>query len=121
MGTAILDGVQTGLDVVGLVPGFGEIADGVNALIYTGRGDYVNAGLSAAAMIPFAGWAATDGKFANKAVKYHNRVDASNSMFLDGMMLLDISLFGMAVKLDMETILIRHTVYIYGFLINFGT
>jgi hypothetical protein len=67
MGTAILDGVQTGLDVVGLIPGVGEIADGVNALIYTGRGDYVNAGLSAAAMIPFAGWAATGTKLGKKA------------------------------------------------------
>lgn len=66
----ILDGIQTGLDVVGLIPGFGEIADGVNALIYTGRGDYVNAGLSTAAMIPLAGWAATGGKLGNKALRF---------------------------------------------------
>lgn len=69
IGTAILDGVQTGLDVVGLIPGVGEIADGLNAAIYTGRGDYTNAALSAAAMIPFAGWAATGGKLGNKAYK----------------------------------------------------
>ena len=68
-GTQILDVLQTGLDVVGLIPGVGEIADGINALIYTGRGDYVNAGLSAAAMIPFAGWAATGGKLGMKAAK----------------------------------------------------
>lgn len=64
-----LDNLQTGLDVVGLVPGFGEIADGLNAAIYAGRGDYVNAGLSVAAMVPLVGMAATGGKFVNKALK----------------------------------------------------
>ena len=64
-----MDWVQGGLDVAGLIPGIGEIADGINALIYVVNGDYINAGLSAAAMIPFAGWAATGAKVANKAVK----------------------------------------------------
>jgi RHS repeat-associated protein len=73
IGTKVADAVQTTLDVVGLVPGLGEVADGVNALIYLGRGDYTNAGLSAAAMIPFAGWAATGGKFINKGLKYSKK------------------------------------------------
>ena len=77
----ILDGVQIGLDVVGLVPVVGEIADGVNALIYVGRGDYVNASLSAAAMIPFVGWAATGGKMINKGLKYSKRVDAATDLY----------------------------------------
>ncbi|MCB0077369.1 MAG: WXG100 family type VII secretion target [Anaerolineales bacterium] len=59
--------VHGGLDVLGLVPGFGEVADGVNALIYLAEGDYLNAGLSAAAMIPFAGWGATGAKFGIRA------------------------------------------------------
>lgn len=80
-GAAVLDGVQTALDVVGLIPGLGEIADGVNSLIYTARGDYVNAGLSAAAMVPFAGWAATGGKFINKAVKYQDRVETATDIY----------------------------------------
>ena len=63
----ILDNFQTGLDIVGLVPGLGEAADGANALIYLARGDKVNAGLSLAAMIPIAGVAATGAKFAKKA------------------------------------------------------
>ncbi|MEL6865014.1 MAG: polymorphic toxin-type HINT domain-containing protein [Bacteroidota bacterium] len=62
-----LDWVQTGLDVVGLVPGLGEVADGVNALIYLGRGDYTNAALSAAAMVPLAGAGATAAKYINKS------------------------------------------------------
>ncbi len=61
-----LNWVQGGLDVAGLIPGFGEVADGLNALISLGRGDYAGAALSAAAMIPFAGWGAAGGKFALK-------------------------------------------------------
>lgn len=45
-----------------LIPGVGEIADGANGLIYTARGDALNAGLSFSAMIPVAGWVATGGK-----------------------------------------------------------
>ena len=74
IGSKALDGVQTVLDVVGLVPGVGEIADGVNAVVYLGRGDIANAALSGAAMVPFAGWAATGGKLATKAVKYGDDV-----------------------------------------------
>jgi uncharacterized protein RhaS with RHS repeats len=61
-----MDTFQTGLDVVGLVPGFGEPVDLVNGGIYAVRGDYLNAGLSLGAAVPFAGWGATLGKFANK-------------------------------------------------------
>lgn len=60
--------VHIGLDVVGLIPGVGEIADGANALIYLAEGDKVNAALSAAAMIPGAGMAATGAKWGKKAV-----------------------------------------------------
>ncbi|MEL6862995.1 MAG: polymorphic toxin-type HINT domain-containing protein [Bacteroidota bacterium] len=62
-----LDWVQTGLDVVGLVPGLGEVADGLNAVIYLGRGDYTNAALSVAAMNPVGGQAATALKYVNKS------------------------------------------------------
>ncbi|MEK7254087.1 MAG: RHS repeat-associated core domain-containing protein, partial [Bacteroidota bacterium] len=72
-----LDWFQTGLDVAGLIPGVGEIADGLNAGIYAARGDYVNAALSAAAMIPGAGWGATAAKYANKA---DNFADAARAV-----------------------------------------
>jgi hypothetical protein len=65
-----LDWFQGGLDVAGLVPGVGELADGTNALIYLGRGDYVNAGLSGAGMIPFAGWGATGAKWGRRGLEY---------------------------------------------------
>jgi hypothetical protein len=64
---SLLDGLQFGLDVIGLVPGFGEVADGINGLISLGRGDYVGAGLSFGAMVPVAGWGATAGKFGRRA------------------------------------------------------
>jgi len=64
------------LDGLGLIPGLGEIADGANALWYLAQGDKVNAGLSAAAMIPFFGWGATAGKLGLKGKK---ALDAANA------------------------------------------
>jgi len=57
------------LDVVGLVPVYGELADGANAAWYAAEGDYTNAALSAAAMVPFAGWGATGTKLGMKGYK----------------------------------------------------
>jgi RHS repeat-associated protein len=54
------------LDILGLVPGVGELADGVNAAWYAAEGDYVNASLSAAAMIPGAGAAVIAAKYGKK-------------------------------------------------------
>lgn len=67
--TDVLDGVQVGLDIVGLIPVVSIAADGANALIYTARGDYSSAALSAAAMVPFAGWGAKGVKYVMKAEK----------------------------------------------------
>ncbi|RNB62105.1 hypothetical protein EDM57_00020, partial [Brevibacillus gelatini] len=43
---SFLDGVQLALDIVGLIPGIGEIADLANAGISLARGDYAGAALS---------------------------------------------------------------------------
>ncbi len=51
----VLDVVQTLLDVAGLIPVVGEIFDGANALISLGRGNYVDAALSVASMVPVEG------------------------------------------------------------------
>jgi hypothetical protein len=67
------------LDVIGLVPVVGEVADGANALWYAAEGDYTNAALSAAAMIPVAGWAATGGKFAVKGYKFVHTLDGAKA------------------------------------------
>jgi uncharacterized membrane protein YgcG len=65
---AVKEVVQTGLDVLGLIPVFGEVADVANGVIYTISGDLTNAGLSYAGAIPFVGWAATGTKWARKAI-----------------------------------------------------
>lgn len=64
-----LDYVHIVLDVAGLFPVVGNVADGINAGLYALRGDWVNAGLSATAMIPGIGQGATGAKYANKARK----------------------------------------------------
>ncbi len=63
------DSLQTGLDIVGLVPAFGEIADIANGCISLARGNYADAALSFAAAVPFVGAAATAGKIAKKVKK----------------------------------------------------
>ncbi|MGV5309801.1 hypothetical protein ACV4V9_20475, partial [Pseudomonas aeruginosa] len=63
------DGLQTTLDVAGLIPGVGEIADLANAGISLARGDYAGAALSLVSAIPFAGWFGTAGKAARRGAK----------------------------------------------------
>ena len=62
-----LDYLQGGLDVAGVIPVLGEPADLLNAGIYTSQGDYLNAGLSVGSSMPFLGWGATIGKYADEA------------------------------------------------------
>ena len=57
------------LEVAGLIPVLGEPADGINAVWYEAEGDHLNAGLSAAGMVPFLGWGATGAKLTVKGVK----------------------------------------------------
>ena len=50
------------LDLGGLVPGVGEVADLLNAAWYKAEGDDLSAAISAAGAVPFAGWGATGAK-----------------------------------------------------------
>jgi RHS repeat-associated protein len=63
-----VDSIQTGLDVLGMIPVVGEAFDAVNGAIYAARGDALNAGLSFAACIPVVGTAATGIKLGAKAI-----------------------------------------------------
>ncbi len=67
--TTSLDYLQTGLDVAGMVPVLGEACDALNAGISLGRGNYGDAAMSLAAMIPIAGAGVTAGKFGKKIYK----------------------------------------------------
>lgn len=60
--------VHLGLDLIGLVPVLGEVADLTNGLIYSLEGDGINAVLSLGAAIPFAGWFFTGAKYAEKVI-----------------------------------------------------
>jgi hypothetical protein len=50
-----IDKFQTALDWVGIIPGFGDIIDAVNALIYFARGKYLDGILSLVAIVPVVG------------------------------------------------------------------
>ncbi len=65
---AINEMVHLGLDVIGLFPVAGEVADLLNGAIYTLQGDGVNATLSFASAIPVAGWFSAGIKFATRGV-----------------------------------------------------
>jgi RHS repeat-associated protein len=79
LGGQALEGLQTFLDVMGLVPGAGEYADAANVLIYAIRGDLANAGVSLAALLPIGGQAATSARLFRKGVLGHLGVDAAEA------------------------------------------
>lgn len=68
-GDEVLDRIQLGLDIVGLIPVVGEIADIANAGISLARGDYAGAALSLVSAIPFAGYLGTAGKVGRHTAK----------------------------------------------------
>jgi hypothetical protein len=74
--SSVLNALQTGLSMLGFVPGFGAIADVVNAGISAARGDYIGAGFSLAAAVPFIGDFAAAGK-AIRSVTQVSRVSHS--------------------------------------------
>ena len=77
-GESVMDWVHTGLDVVGFVPGIGDVADGANAVLYLCEGDYVNAALSATSMIPLVGDAVSKGgKAVKTAIKHSDDIVAA--------------------------------------------
>ncbi len=64
----ILETLHIGLDAIGMIPVAGEVADLTNGVLYTIEGDGINATLSFAATIPFAGWFATGAKYAHRKI-----------------------------------------------------
>jgi hypothetical protein len=61
------DFVHDALDVAGLVPGFGEPADALNAALYAAEGKLFDAGISAAAVLTGIGSAGTLSRLGGKA------------------------------------------------------
>ncbi|WP_375447099.1 type VI secretion system tube protein TssD [uncultured Fibrella sp.] len=76
--SAFMEGLHGVLDVVGMIPVIGEVADLANAAIYTSEGRYGEAALSAASAIPLAGNIVGAAKFGRRALKVADKLgDAS--------------------------------------------
>lgn len=86
----IWDSIQAGLDVAGLVPIIGELADLTNAGISLARGDYEGAVLSLSAMVPIVGNAAGTAKIIRSAEKFTDSnivtkgIEAKNGLRVEG-------------------------------------
>ena len=50
-----IDYLQTAMDWLGFIPGYGDVIDVINAIIYFARGKYVDGLLSMIAIVPFVG------------------------------------------------------------------
>jgi hypothetical protein len=55
-----------------MIPAVQEVANGINAVWYATEGDWANAGISAAGMIPIAGDAAVGARLVAKGAKFVN-------------------------------------------------
>ncbi|NYT95324.1 DNRLRE domain-containing protein, partial [Salinispora sp. H7-4] len=65
------------LDVVGLVPVVGEVADVANGAWYLAEGNYVDAGLSFSSAIPLFGYGASAAKFGKTGKKIYDGIDTA--------------------------------------------
>ncbi|MER5179468.1 DNRLRE domain-containing protein [Streptomyces sp. NPDC002896] len=77
-GMSLSDIGHAALDVVGMVPVVGEVADVANGIWYAAEGNYVDAALSLTSAIPLVGYGATAvkaGKYAKKGIE---AADAAN-------------------------------------------
>ena len=79
------------LDFSGMLPGIGEFADVVNAAIYAFQGDFSNAALSTAAMLPLIGNLATAKKYGEMSKKLLENLGIVNGMKLSSNEILDLA------------------------------
>ncbi|WP_342567134.1 T7SS effector LXG polymorphic toxin [Psychrobacillus sp. FSL K6-4046] len=113
----LLDGFQFVLDLAGLIPGIGEIADGLNGVIYYARGDKLNAGLSFAAMVPFLGWGSTGTKIVNKGRNFFQPKNVLNDEIVESVStsvyrdMVNSPLIGSQSQLNLFTSLQNRTPY----------
>ncbi|MBL8238083.1 MAG: hypothetical protein JNM66_11720 [Bryobacterales bacterium] len=63
----IIAGIHTALDLAGLVPGVGEVADVINAVLYSIEGEGADALISLAGAIPVIGDFATGARLSRRA------------------------------------------------------
>lgn len=78
---AYLDATQTALDLIGLIPVFGEAADIISGTISLARGNYGDAALSFASAIPLAGSVIGEAKIIKKTVKILDKIEDNKGVY----------------------------------------
>jgi hypothetical protein len=78
------DTIHTVLDVAGMIPVVGDAANGINALLYLGEGDYTDAALSATALIPLAADGLLATRLGAKALKYVKDLGVAEKLLARG-------------------------------------
>lgn len=84
LGILMLEKIHLNLDLIGLIPGAGEIADVSNGVIYSIEGKGVDAALSFSSAIPITGWVSTGSKFAYRAVTTASGGKTTLKIIIDG-------------------------------------
>lgn len=79
-GLSLSDIGHAALDVVGLIPVVGEVADVANGIWYAAEGNYADAALSMASAIPLVGYGATAIKAGKYAKKGLDAADSANDV-----------------------------------------
>jgi hypothetical protein len=77
-----IDNIQTALDIVGLIPVVGDVADAVNSVIYAFQGDWGNAAISLAAVIPVIGDLGKIGRIGIKLEKFIKKVEGISGVYV---------------------------------------
>ena len=75
-----MEGLHGVLDVVGMIPIIGEVADAANAAIYLGEGRYGEAALATAAMISLAGNVVGAAKLARTGAKLPDKLSGATAL-----------------------------------------
>jgi hypothetical protein len=90
------DVIHTVLNVVGMIPVVGDVANGVNALLYLGEGDYADAALSAVALIPLAADGILAARLGVKALGYVKDLGVAEKLLVEGDSVTKVSLMAMS-------------------------
>lgn len=77
----VVESIQTALDVIGFIPLIGEVADAANGIIYAYKGDWGNAAISFAAVIPVVGEIGKVGRLATKFTKLIDKTKGVSGVY----------------------------------------
>lgn len=107
LGSADMETLHFVLDMIGMFPVVGELADAANVLLYVSEGNYKMASISALAMVPLIGNFATGGKLVSKvAGKIDTAYTATKKAITSGFGWLKKTLGNSKGHIDVETSLL---------------